>query len=432
MKIGILGGGLTGLALASHLDSPYEILEANEKIGGHCQSLERDGFTFDCGGPHILFSRDTEILDFMTSKLGDNIVRQRRNVKILYNDLFVKYPFENGLYALPPEERYECLHGFLCNEYKGEGTLKDWLYSTFGKGLTEKYLLPYNEKIWNVPAETLSADWTVGRVPKPSVEDMIKSAVGVETEGNLHQLYFFYPARGGIEALVRGFAKECAPATTNYRIRKVERENNQWLVSDGHETRRYDKIVSTIPVQDLIAALPDVPDAIKQNVAALRFNSLITVMLGVKTATPSPHTALYVPDPSVPFHRVSYPRNFSAACVPDGHDALLAEITTNPGDAFYDLSDEALIEKTVEGLERLHLLQRDELTFRAVHRARFAYVLRTFDHAQKLSAVLDYLNSLGIVSCGRNAEFVYINMDEAVRRGIKAAERLNAESLSFS
>ena len=40
---------------------------------------------------------------------------------------------------------------------------------------------------------------------------------------------------------------------------------------------------------------------------------------------------------------------------------------------------------------------------------------------------LAYLNGLGIVSVGRNAEFEYINMDEAVRRALAATARLDGE-----
>ncbi len=49
-----------------------------------------------------------------------------------------------------------------------------------------------------------------------------------------------------------------------------------------------------------------------------------------------------------------------------------------------------------------------------------------FDYREKLSLALDYLNNLGIVSVGRNAEFEYINMDEAIRRGEAAARALES------
>ena len=56
MKIGILGGGLTGLTIASALKQDYEVLERDSECGGLCRSLKKEGYTFDQGG-HILYSR---------------------------------------------------------------------------------------------------------------------------------------------------------------------------------------------------------------------------------------------------------------------------------------------------------------------------------------------------------------------------------------
>ncbi len=56
-KIGILGGGLAGITVAAHLNRECEVLEADERPGGHCQSVQEEGFTYDAGGPHIMFSR---------------------------------------------------------------------------------------------------------------------------------------------------------------------------------------------------------------------------------------------------------------------------------------------------------------------------------------------------------------------------------------
>ena len=45
----------------------------------------------------------------------------------------------------------------------------------------------------------------VDRIPQPPVEDIIKSAKGIKTEGYKHQLYFDYPKRGGIQSLFDAF-----------------------------------------------------------------------------------------------------------------------------------------------------------------------------------------------------------------------------------
>ncbi|MFO1059976.1 MAG: FAD-dependent oxidoreductase [Dongiaceae bacterium] len=422
--VGVLGGGIAGLAVAGHAAADCEVLEADTLVGGHCRSLVTDGYTFDLGGPHILFSRDQQILDTLFGLLGDNLGRRRRANKIWFRDRYVKYPFENGLGDLPPEDRYECLIHYLRNDHPPPANFREWILHNFGTGIAERYMIPYNEKIWKVPAQAMATDWVEGRVPKPPLEDVVRSAVGVETEGYVHQLTFGYPLAGGIEALPAALAMRCRRIVTGFCVRRVWREADGWHVGDGRTTRRYDRLVSTIPVQELIEALPDVPEEIRARAAALRFNSLVTVMLGLPSAEPLPFTAVYVPDPDIIFHRLSFPLAFTPNGAPAGHMAVTAEITANPGQGADRLSDEAVIERTLAGLAAMGIGGGAAPTFRAVHRTRYAYVVRTVGHAEHLAAVLAYVAGLGIVSVGRNAEFEYINMDEAVRRALVVARAL--------
>jgi len=105
MKTAILGGGLTGCTLAYLLkDKGIEIIEKEDECGGLMRSIQEDGFTFDIGGSHIIFSKDKDILNFMISLLDGNYVQRRRNAKILYKGRFIKYPFENSLVDLPKED----------------------------------------------------------------------------------------------------------------------------------------------------------------------------------------------------------------------------------------------------------------------------------------------------------------------------------------
>ncbi|CAK0743319.1 UDP-galactopyranose mutase [uncultured Gammaproteobacteria bacterium] len=425
MRVGILGGGLVGLVVASHSKHDCEVLELGDRPGGHCQSLVQDGYTFDIGGPHILFSRNEEILAFLLEQLGSNLERRRRNNKIFYKGRYVKYPFENGLGDLAPQDRFECLFHYLNNDHPSPSNFKEWILHNFGTGIAEKYMIPYNEKIWNVSADQMAIDWVEGRVPRPPAQDVIKAAVGVETEGYTHQLYFSYPKTGGIEALPSAFATNCPKIVTQYRVRKVWREKEDWCVSNGLDVRRYDQLVSTIALQDLIEALPDVPTEIQDRSRALRFNSLIVIMLGFEDESPAPYTAVYIPEPEFLFHRLSFPLNFTSAGAPPGQSAIMAEITTNPGDGVHELDDEAIYARVIADLARMKLADPNKLRFRAIHRTKYAYVVRTFDYSRDLRGVLDYLDGLGIISSGRNAEFEYINMDEAVSRGLAVARRLD-------
>ena len=72
MKVAILGGGLAGLTtgyLLKQKGIQIEILEKEANPGGLLRSFTDKGFTFDIGGTHIIFSRDSEVLDFLLSLL---------------------------------------------------------------------------------------------------------------------------------------------------------------------------------------------------------------------------------------------------------------------------------------------------------------------------------------------------------------------------
>jgi len=83
--LGILGGGLSGLVLASRLRDA-EVLEAEPTPGGLCRSLTVEGFTFDPHGSHILYSKDANALAFYEDLLRDNVCRRRRNTRCFTRD----------------------------------------------------------------------------------------------------------------------------------------------------------------------------------------------------------------------------------------------------------------------------------------------------------------------------------------------------------
>jgi len=424
--IGILGGGLAGLTVAAHLDSECEVLEKESRAGGHCQTVQEQGFTYDAGGPHIIFSRNQATVDYMVSLLGENVHQARRNNKIFYRGRYVKYPFENGLYDLEPQDRFECLYHYIQNDYPApRSNFKEWIYHHFGKGLAEKYLIPYNEKIWNVPAEELGLEWVEGRVPKPPIEDVIKAAVGVETEGYTHQLYFHYPFRGGIEALPRAMGERVANVVPDFAVERIWRERSGWCVSDGRTTRRYEALVCTIPIQELALALEGVPKAVLEAVNALRYNSLITVSVGLDTARLPDYTAIYVPDPKIRFHRLSFPCAFSPNNAKPGQSIVQAEITTNPGDGTHEMEDEELIADTIGNLENMDLARGSEVCYTRVIRTKYGYVVQNDDCRRYLRLAKSYFEGIGIALCGRVAEFEYINMDVCIDRARAVAERLN-------
>jgi len=427
MKIGILGGGLTGLTIALQLKKEFEVLEKNSECGGLCRSLKEDGFTFDYGGAHIIYSKDQSAIGLMLQQLEENWHQGKRNNKIYYKGCFVKYPFENGLSDLPKQDNFECLYHYLKNDYPIPSNFKEWIYFTFGKGIAEKYLLPYNKKIWNTEPEDMSLHWVEGRVPKPPLEDVIKSAIGIPTEGYTHQLNFYYPKKGGIQALIQGMEKKIKDKITkDYAIKKIYKEKNGWCISDGDDQKKFDLVISTIPIFDLLSALEGVSPEVKNASCQLQYNSLITILLGLEGNSLPLYTAVYFPDEDLKFNRVAFPHIFSYNNVPPGFSSLVAEITAKENDSTWRLSDEELLEHSIQSLFTCGLLDPQKLRFKKVIRSKYAYVIYDKDYLKNLAIVKNYIEKLGIILCGRFAEFEYLNMDACVQRGRNLAQKINS------
>jgi protoporphyrinogen oxidase len=426
-RIGILGGGISGIALAAQLGDDVEVLEKRARIGGLCGSIVDQGFTFDAAGPHIMFSKNKDVLDLMVRTLGDNVHRRRRENKIWFRDRLVKYPFENDLASLSKEDNFDCIYGYIVNPRANDEphNLAEWSYKTFGAGISEKYFIPYNRKIWNYDPEKIGLEF-VSRIPKPPMEDVLRSSIGIATEGYLHQLYFYYPIEGGYEALVHAFAKQVRGAIrTLCAATEIARDGDGWRVVTGDSaTHAYDTLVSTLPLHELLQVWRGAPAPAREHAARLRYNSLINVLIGVNEDRGYPYTALYIADPDIAFHRLSFPKAFSERCVPEGSSSLMAEITANEGDGVYELADDEVIARTIADLDRMGFVDPKTISYTRVVRFVYGYPVYDLDYRANVTAVREAVAATGLHLLGRFAQFDYINSDVCIERALALAERL--------
>ena len=434
MKVGILGAGMSGLSCAFFLKKngiEFEVLEADGEYGGLCQSIRNDkGFTFDKAGGHIFFTKDVEVKK-LVNMLVKNMLTIRRNTKILFKGRYIKYPFENGLSDLPPEDNYECLIEFiktLNEKYEKPKTFRDWIYQTFGKGIAERYMIPYNTKIWNCPPETMDTFWVDGRVPKPPVEDIIKSAIGIQTEGYTHQLNFQYPETGGYQAVPEAFYEQVKNKVLfNYKVQKVEQKGKKWIISDGKTEKTYDEIISTMPIFALQKAM-NIPDKVNDAISKLRYNSIIMVLLGFDYPESTDMHWLYIPEMSTPTHRLIYLKNYTVKSSPDGKTSIISEITFNDGDKISKLSDNEIVENIVKDLHDRKLIDKNKLCYSRVCRTKYAYVVYDLNYTESINVVNNHFSSLPLYLCGRFSQFVYINSDGCIVNAKEVTDKLLAKN----
>ena len=421
MKIAILGGGLAGLTAGLFLKEKgydFDLLESDSKAGGLCQTVIKDGFVFDVGGGHIIFSKDKETLQFMLSLFRkDEIVGTVRDAKIYYKGSYVKYPFENGLADLPKTVNYRCLKEYVeaLLKRKTEGSepknFREWLIYRFGKGISQEYLIPYNEKIWNFGLEDMNFDWIKDRVPDPPLGDIIKSSLGMPTEGYKHQSVFYYPLNGGIQALTDRIAGKIKnKIKLNNPVESVEKRGNKWLVNGI----KYDRVISTIPLQELSRVLAGISPKIEKAVDNLVYNSLAAFLVGLDESSIGGYSWLYFPDKSVPYNRVVYQSNYSPGNTPRGKSSLIVEITYLKGKDL-NVDDRFIKKNIIDNLARQNIIDKDKVCLVDWRKTEYAYVIYDLNYNKNIGLIYDYLNEIGIQFQGRFSRFRYINMDQVIR-----------------
>ena len=423
----ILGGGIAGLSLAHFLQDKSIILEKEAQLGGLGRSFTLNGVTYDVG-PHILFSKNKEVLNFHLSLIPTHTLR--RSNQILHKGKFIKYPFENDLASLSAAEREYCVQEFLHNPYEHypAATMLQFFLKTFGEGITKLYLQPYNEKIWKYDPAFLDTQM-VERIPKPPKEDVIKSAQGIATEGYTHQLYFHYPTQGGFQSLINAYVEKIKGKSTIVHpisLQKIEQQVKKWNINTDRGNFIAEHLVNCLPLPELFKYLPPSPQEVQEALHNLKYNSMYIVVIQAKKDALGDNFSINIADKDIIFHRLSK-LNFlgPAYCLPQGGSSLLVEITYRPRSYLASLIPEQIKEKVVQDLEKLHLLERQDLLAIELRSFQYAYVVYDLDHKQNTSLVLDYLKSIGIHCAGRFAEFQYLNSDQVVERTQKLAKELN-------
>lgn len=430
MKLTILGAGLSGVSLAYFLQEneridEINIIEKEDSIGGLCRSIEKDGYVYDIG-PHILFSKDKEMLNLMLDVLpGKNDLK--RSNQIIYKGKYIKYPFENDLSKLPQDDLNYCVTAFTNNPYKGyksENMLQFFL-KTFGEGITNTYLRPYNEKIWKYDPAFMDTQM-VERIPQPTDEEIMRSAAGETVDGYIHQLYFHFPKEGGIESVVKGFSnrlKSKCRIYINQEVKKIEKEAEGFNVYTTTHSFFSDKLISTIPIQELVNSYQGVAQEIRDCTGELRYNSIIIAFVKTKEDLSGENFAFMIPEKDIIFHRISK-MDFLGDAYKSNGATYMVEITYRKGDYTDSLTDGELEKRIAAGIAKLNFAREEDITIINITKHEYAYVIYDLHHKQNMSAIRKYFVKEGIYLNGRFGNFEYWNMDKVLRESKTMAEEL--------
>ena len=421
MKI-IIGAGLSGLSAAYHLGRDYRILERDGEVGGLCRSVMEKGYTFDLA-PHIFFTGSQYVNGLVNELLNGDLVRQRRRAYIYLHGTYVEYPFEVNLHGLPKEIIDECIEGARHRPNIRPNNFMEWIRATMGEGVAKHYMVPYNEKIWKYPLEQMNIDWVAGRVPAPSVDEMVKGAEGKVEREYGPNAYFLYPRVGGIGTIPTALSTRVNEISLNSDVSEIHQKGKRleviYTLNGESKRQEADKVLSSVPLPEIVKMIKAAPEEVIKASEALVYNSLVCFNIGVNRAAISDKHWLYFPEKEYPFNRISFPMNLSPETVPKGKSSIVVEVTYR-GDR---PNAEETKEKVRQGLVDAEILRdEDKLEVFGALDFKYAYVVYDLHHKRNVNLIQAYLKSLGVSSMGRFGEWEYFNMDKAILSGKRVAE----------
>jgi|GEM_PF-92225 len=421
----ILGAGLTGLSAALALQSAgvaYELIERSARVGGHATTDEEAEFLFDRTG-HLLHLRSPELKREVLEWLDGDCVELERKSVVYSHGAYTRYPFQANTAGLPPEVAYECVLGFVRAHFQPPSEapqdFETYCLQHFGAGFSKHFLLPYNQKLWGIPAREITAEWCQRFVPLPKLEDVLAGAFGLPDPQLGYNARFLYPRRG-IGALPQAMAKRVQALRLNRAPRTFEPEQRRLVFED--EVLRYDTLISSIPLDSLLRLAVELPPELERAAGALRARNLYYLDLALSHPARQAFHWAYVPEPHLPFYRVGCYSNFSAALAPPGCSSLYVELSTTTAP---ELSE--VLPRVLTGLQEMGLVDGpNAVRFARLRQLAPAYVLYDHAYSSSLGAILPWLEARQVIATGRYGAWNYSSMEDALLFGRDAAARVLA------
>jgi protoporphyrinogen oxidase len=435
MRIIIIGAGPCGLGAAKRLtDLNYDdwiLFEREEHAGGLAASFVDDmGFTWDIGG-HVIFSHYREFDKMLEDTCGGEFLYHKRKSFVNVDGSWVPYPFQNNLRYLPRDKTYEALLG-LKSASGGNPSMPfdEWMEKTFGTEIVRTFMRPYNMKVWATDPSHMSSNWIAERV---SIVDFEKSLRSVLLEHNDDDwgpnTTFMFPLRGGTGEIFRRLAFSLPQKNLSYNTDVVNLDVEEKIVTlkDGSRVR-YDRLISTMPLNELIGRAENAPDPVRQWADRLCHSGTYVVGCGFKTPLNDERCWMYFPTPDVPFNRVTNFAHYSPFNVPDGRTDRYCSYSCET--SFSDTKPEEqsqVVQATWKGLYDVGVVPRtSQRASEYTLKVPYAYPVPALDRDDALRCIQPYLMKHGIYSRGRFGAWLYEigNMDHSFKQGIDVIDHI--------
>lgn len=414
----ILGAGISSLGASHALKARGEksvLLEKDATYGGLCGNFEINGFRFD-RFVHFLFANKSQVVTDIFAKSSPDIIRHISNPFNIYKGKWIKHPAQNNLYPLEQWEKDKVIEDFRKRPatYEAPKNYEEWLRLQFGNYFAEHFPMVYTRKYWMKEAKDLRTEWTGGRFYQASVDEVIEGSKTQDTPITYYSKEMLYPAKGGFKSFLKSLA-EGADIRVHSKVTKIDVKNKIVYINDSNDGYQYNRLISSIPLPEIIKVIDNVPQDIVSQASKLDATCGYHVSIALKGTKIPPYLWWYIYDEDNLSARVHSPSLKSPDNVPEGCSSLQMEVYCKKD----EFTEEEILSRTVGKLVEIGIIKEENILFTHLGYENYANVIFTEPVYEARKAVRDYLASEGIDSIGRFGEWDYLWTDQALESGLK-------------
>ncbi len=412
-KIAIIGAGISGLSMAQLLKDRYEVklFEKEGTLGGLIRCKRIDGNLFHICGGHVFNSKFQDVLDWFWKFFDrDNefTLTDRNSVVFMKDGKHIPYPIENHVYMMDENIQMNFIKDLLQiskEGAKGEeaSDFEDFLQHRFGMTLYNLYFKPYNMKVWRRSLSTVPLKWLKGKLPMPTVEEMIFNNFNHIEEKKFVHSRFYYEKKGGSQFIVDRFS-EGLDIECNADIDQITKDGDKWVVNG----QRFDKVVYCGNIKQLPTLLKDQDlKGYSEEIDKLESHGTTAVFCQIDK---NPYSWIYQPSDLHESHRIICTGNFSAT------NNANPDLTTGT----VEFTDYISKEDILDNLQRIPLHPK----YIAHHYSKYTYPIQSSDTRTMVQNLKGELAKDDFYMTGRFADWEYYNMDAAIKASMNTNDRI--------
>jgi len=391
----IIGGGITGLSLASFLKNrDYVILEKAHDLGGYCKTKIIDDFVWDYSG-HFFHFKNDEIRDYVLENIDCELLEVEKITDVYYKGDVIDFPFQHNIHQLPKEEYEECLNDLNSCNVPNTDTFKSYVKTTLGNGICEKFIIPYNEKLYACDLNSLEYD-SMGRF------------FPTNTKQKSYNDTFIYPVNGSYE-YIKSIVKRLDQTKILTNTELLSLDLNKKIVKTNQGDFQFESLVSTIPFDKMLNLTNQKNDLTSNKVAV--FN------LGFNKGSDIKTHWRYFPGDEV-FYRVGFYNNI----LNQERLSLYVEIGLSK-ETPIDVDD--LLSNVLSDLKKSGIIDNHELIEHEFILMNPAYVHITKESKGTYFEWCETQNPKSVYSIGRYGAWTYCSIEDNIIQAKEISEKLD-------